>query len=185
MNAEEARYALEATAFSTLQEAQEITNVLEDTLAGARMGAANVSAELIEIFSEIVNNAAEHGVQVSARPAHAHVRFLPHRRSNAFDVVVVDEGPGIRETLTRNPKLDVPGADGEAVLLATQELVSGTADPTRGIGLWMTVTQMRRPGRKLWIHSGTGLLVTYGDAEPEARESEHRQGTVVRLTLPA
>ena len=49
----------------------------------------------------------------------------------------------------------------------------------------MTVTDMWKPGRKLLIHSGSGLLVMYGDAEPELREAEHRQGTMVRLTIPA
>ena len=110
---------------------------------------------------------------------------MPHRRGPAFDVVVVDAGPGIRETLARNPGLIVPDTDADAILLATQELVSGTGDPTRGIGLWMTVTEMRKPGRKLWLHSGTGLLTMYGANGPETREIEHRQGVMVRLTIPA
>ena len=94
----------------------------------------------------VVNNAAGHVIGPGDEPARAHVRFMPHRRGRAFDVVVADDGPGTRETLTRNPKLEVPGADGEAILLATQDLVSGTGDPTRGIGLWTTVTETRRQG---------------------------------------
>ena len=49
----------------------------------------------------------------------------------------------------------------------------------------MTVTEMRKPGRKLWIHSGSGLLTMYGAAGPELRDTEHRQGAMVRLTIPA
>ena len=49
----------------------------------------------------------------------------------------------------------------------------------------MTVTEMRKPGRKLWIQSGSGLLTMYGSAEPELREIEPRQGAMVRLTIPA
>ena len=75
--------------------------------------------------------------------------------------------------------------DAAAILLATQELVWGTGNPTRGIGLWMTATEMRKPGRKMLIHSGSGLLTMYGDGEPELREIEHRQGVLVRLTIPA
>ena len=132
-----------------------------------------------------MNNAAEHGVSRQEENAIAHVRFMPHRRGAALDVVVVaDQGPGIRETLARNPRLDVPEADAEAIRLATQELVSGTGNPVRGIGLWMTVTEMRKQGRKLWLHSGTGILTMYGDGEPELREIEHRQGVLVRLTMP-
>ena len=48
----------------------------------------------------------------------------------------------------------------------------------------MTVTEMRKPGRKVWIHSGSGLLTAYGDADPEVRETTFRQGVTVRLTIP-
>ena len=147
-------------AFGAMTEAQALTDTLEDNLSTLNLGAPNVRAEVAEIFSEIVNNAAEHGMTEAG--AQSHVRFMPHRRGSAFDVVVVDEGPGIRETLARNPGLIVPDTDADAILLATQELVSGTGDPTRGIGLWMTVTEMRKPGRKMLIHSGSGLLTMYG-----------------------
>ena len=169
-------------AFGAMAEAQALTDTLEDNLSTLNLGAPNVRAEVAEIFSEIVNNNAEHGMTEAG--AQSHVRFIPHRRGEAFDVVVVDEGPGIRETLARNPGLIVPDTDADAILLATQELVSGTGTPTRGIGLWMTVTEMRRPGRKLWLHSGTGLLTMYGEVEPEFREIEHRQGVMARLTVP-
>ena len=119
-------------AFGAMTEAQALTDTLEDNLAVLNRGAANGRPELVEIFSELVNNSAEHGMTEAG--AQAHVRFMPHRRGEAFDVVVVDEGPGIRETLARNPRLDVPQGDADAILLATQELVSGTGDPTRASG---------------------------------------------------
>ena len=183
MSTQDIRYALESTAFHGMQEAQELTDSLEDNLQILSMGAANVRPELVEIFSELVNNAAEHGITETG--ANVHVRFMPHRRGHAFDTVVADQGPGIRATLAGNPALPRPETDAEAIGLAIQELVSGTGIPTRGIGLWMTATEMRKPGRKLLIHSGTGLLVMYGDAAPEITETERRQGTMVRLTIPA
>ena len=67
---------------------------LEQDLDRLGLGAPNIRPELVEIFSEIVNNNAEHGASSTA--AHAHVRYLPHRHGEAFDVVIVDEGPGIR-----------------------------------------------------------------------------------------
>ena len=182
MGSEQATYALEPTAFSTMQEAQELTDCLEENLGSMDSGTLNARAELVEIFSELVNNAAEHGM--SDDGVTAHVRFMPHRRGHAFDVVVADSGPGIRATLERNPTIPQPETDAEAIGLATQELVSGTGDPTRGLGLWMTVTEMRKPGRKLWLHSGTGLMTMYGDAAPELREIERRQGVLARLTIP-
>ena len=93
--------------------------------------------------------------------------------------------PGIRVTLERNPELPTAETDSEAIGLAVQELVSGTGAPNRGIGLWMTVTEMRKPGRRLMLHSCAGLLTMYGDNELEMREIERRQGVVVRLTIPA
>lgn len=183
MSGEETQYALEPRAFRSMQAAQELTDVLEENLATANLGAANIRVELVEIFSEIVNNAAEHGMTENG--ASAHVRYMPHRRGHAFDVVVADEGPGIRDTLGNNPGILLPDTDAEAISLATQELVSGTGDPTRGLGLWMTVTEMRKPGRKLWIHSCSGLLTMYGDQEPGFQEIERRQGVMIRLTMPS
>ena len=110
---------------------------------------------------------------------------MPHRKGHAIDVVVADSGIGIRTALANNRSLKQPATDEDAIALAVQELVSGTGSPTRGIGLWMTVTEMRKPSRKLWIQSGSGLLTTYGEAEPELRKTQHRQGTMVRLTIPA
>ena len=180
---EETQYALEPTTFHSMREAQELAGILEENLRDRGMGAANVRPELVEVFSELVNNAAEHGM--TEEGAHAHVRYVPHRRGRAFDMVVADSGPGIRATLEENPEIPRPETDAGAIGLAVQELVSGTGTPTRGIGLWMTVTEMRKPGRKLWIHSGSGLLTMYGAAGPELRETEHRQGAMVRLTIPA
>ena len=161
-------------AFGAVTEAQALTDTLEDNLADLNRGTANLRPELAELFTISLNNSAEHGVTEGSASAIAHVRFMPHRRGEAFDVVVVDEGPGIRETLARNPGLIVPDTDADAILLAT-----------RGIGLWMTVTEMRKPGRTLWLHSGTGFLTMYGANGPETREIEHRQGVLARLTIPA
>ena len=185
MNANETEYALEPTTFHSMQEAQELANTLEENLRDRRMGAANVRPELVEMFSELANNAAEHGMTPDGGRAHAHVRYIPHRRGRAFDVVIADSGPGIRATLARNPEIPQPETDADAIGLAVQELVSGTGIPTRGIGLWMTLTEMRKPGRKLWVQSCSGLLAMYGAAGPEMRETEHRQGAMARLTIPA
>ncbi len=175
-------YALEPAVFHSMREAQKLTDELEDSLSDRNLGSPNVRPELVEIFSEIVNNAAEHGM--SEAGAHAHVRFMPHRRGSAYDAVIVDSGAGIRATLMQNPNLPRVENDAQAIEMATRELFSGTGDPTRGLGLWMIVTEMRKPGRKLWIHSGTGILTMYGDQEPGFREIERRRGVMVRLTVP-
>ena len=91
-------------------------------------------------------------------------------------------------TLARNPELPPTGSDPEAIALAIQGLTSGTGTPTRGTRLRIIVAEMRMPGHKLLIHSGTGLLTMYGTAEQEITETELRQGTMIRAKtgkLPA
>ena len=80
------------------------------------MGAANIRPLVVEIFSELVNSAAEHGMS----EAGAHVRFMPHRRGKAFDAVIADPRPGIRATLSRNPELPETESGRDAIGLAVQ-----------------------------------------------------------------
>ena len=69
--------------------------------------------------------------------------------------------------------------------MAVQELVSGTGVPTGGNGLWKVATEMGKSGRKLLIHSSSGLLIMYGSAEPELRDIGNRRATLVKMTIPA
>ena len=155
-----------------MREAQDLTKALIENLQDWRMDASSFNADLVALFSELVNNAAEHGM--SEQGAHVHVRYMPPRKGHAFDVVVVDSGQGIRASLARNPELPKPETDAEAVGLAVQELVSGTGIPTRGTGLWMTATEMRKPGRRMSIHSGSSLMTMYGQ---RSRNPRNRRAT--------
>ena len=143
--------------------------------------AANIKPQVVEMFSKMVNNAAEHGM--SDTGAHCHVRLMPHRKGLALDSVITDRGPGIRATLERNPDLQVE-SDEQALRLAVQELTSGTGNPTRGIGLWTTFLECQKPGRKLQVHSGTGRLTVYGPDSVEFSTTLEHQGTTVRFTIP-
>ncbi len=131
MNTEDIEHALEPTTFHSMRDAQELSDILEENFEARGMGAANVRPEIVEILSELVNNAAEH--EMTEAGAHAHIRFMPHHRGHAFDAVIADSGPGIRATLAGNPGLTQPATDAEAIGLAVQELVSGTGIPTRSL----------------------------------------------------
>ena len=98
--------------------------------------------------------------------------------------MVVNSGPGIRPNIAQNPGLPTAESDIDAIALAVQGPASETATPTRGNQLSNKVAEMRRPGRKLIIHSSTPLLVMYGAAASEITELEFRRGTVVRATIP-
>ena len=62
--------------------------------------------------------------------------------------------------------------DAHAIGLAFRSWSPGRA--TRGIGLWMTVTEMRKPGRKLWLHSGSGS--PYMVRRPSPRSGRRNTG---------
>ena len=62
MNTNESEYALEPTTFRSMQEAQELTDTLEENLHDQAMGNPSIRPELVEMFSQLVNNAAEHGM---------------------------------------------------------------------------------------------------------------------------
>ena len=178
---DETTYILEPTSFHSMREAQVLTDQLEQNLSHLSNVAANIKPQVVEMFSEMVNNAAEHGM--SDTGAHCHVRLMPHRKGLALDSVITDRGPGIRATLERNPNLQVE-SDEQALRLAVQELTSGTGNPTRGIGLWTTFLECQKPGRKLQVHSGTGRLTVYGPDSVEFSTAPEHQGTTARFTIP-
>ena len=61
MHTEDAGYALDPTTFRSMLEARVLTDLLKENLQYRSMGAATVRAELMEVFSELVNNAAVKG----------------------------------------------------------------------------------------------------------------------------
>ena len=88
---DENTYILEPAEFHSMTEAQVLTDQLEQSLSNLSNVAANIKPQVVEMFSEIVNNAAEHGM--SDAGAHCHVRLMPHRRGLALDSVITDRGP--------------------------------------------------------------------------------------------
>ena len=120
MNAE-LLYALQPITFRSMAEAQEITNQLEDNLANQNLGGSNIRPEVVEIFSELVNNAAEHSISNEGEEegASAPVRFMSHGRGRAFDIAVSDSCPTIRTALERTPGLHVE-SDVHALRLAVK-----------------------------------------------------------------
>ena len=175
-------YLIPPTTFHSMREAQELANTFEQNLAAQHPEAASISGTAVETLSELLNNAAEHGMTDDG--AHCHVRVMPHRMGQCLDIVVADSGPGIRARMTRNPNLPNTESDAEAIAMAVQGLITGTGTLARGIRLKTIAAEMRQPGHKLLIHSGAGLLTMYGTAEPEGTGTTFRQGTLVRATIP-
>ena len=55
MSTQDIQYALDPTTFRSMREAQELADTLEENLPTRGMGAANMRLELVEIFSELLN----------------------------------------------------------------------------------------------------------------------------------
>lgn len=107
------------------------------------------------------------------------------REGQRFVCGVADGGVGIRHSLEQNPELRerVP-YDWVAVELAVRERVTGTGEKTRGIGLYGVAEDMRKPGRRLIIHSGIGSLEISEDVEVRAGRVTLFPGTLTYASLP-
>lgn len=172
---------LPVTRFDGLREAAELTNRVEDSLYSSGLGSASVHPLVCELFSELVNNAAEHSE--SSIGAYGFVQFHSSGENRRFMCGVADGGIGIRQSIERNPGLEHFGYEWSSIELATKELISGTASRTRGIGLFSVFEEMRLPGRELVIHSGKGLLDKREDSQLRIIKANTFPGTMVYFSV--
>ena len=174
---------LPLTGFSSLSEAAELTNRVEDSLFNLGLGSSNIHPIVCETFSELANNAAEHSE--SSIGAYGFVRFYSSGQGQRFGCGVADGGIGIRQSLQRNATLAHSGYEWSTIELATKELVSGTPYRTRGISLFSVFDEMRSPGRELVIHSGKGILTMSEDSQIRMIRANLFPGTLVYVSVPA
>lgn len=174
---------LPLTRFDSLREAAELTNKVEDSLHDLGSGSANIRPLVSELFSELVNNAAEHSQ--SRIGAYGFVQFYLSGPNRRFICGVADGGIGIGQSLGRNLTHEHTGYEWSAIELATKELVSGTSSSTRGIGLFSVFEEMRLHGRELVIHSGKGILTKSADSQIRMIRANLFPGTLVHFSLPA
>ena len=173
---------LPLTRFESLAEAAELTNRVEYSLYTSGLGAANIHPIVCELFSELVNNAAEHSE--SSIGSYALIRFFSYGEERRFVCGVADGGVGIQEALEQNASLEHSGYEWSAIELATKELVSGTSSRTRGIGLFSVLEEMRPPGRELLIHSGRGVITVSEDSQIRMVRANLFPGTLVYFSIP-
>ena len=174
---------LPLTRFTSTTEAEDLTNQIHFSLSGSRQGSASIYHVIYETFSELANNAAEH----SASPIGAYglALFDPPESSGRLVCGVADGGIGVRTSLLRNPlHADHGHYEWSAMERATEELVSGSLDPYRGIGLYETVEKSRIPGRELVIHSGNGIIVKGRKLSTRISGANLFPGTMVSISIP-
>jgi hypothetical protein len=175
---------LPITYFQTTQDASGVANAAFARLQSAGIGAANLTSVVTELFSELALNAAQHSV--SEIGAFGCVQFAEYETGPRFTCTVADGGIGVYESLRKNEALrSRVSYDWDALELAVRERVSGTGDPHRGIGLYGVSEDVRRPGRSLLLHSGTGSLEITEELESAARRTRLFPGTLAFLSIPA
>lgn len=181
---EDPQVVLPLTRFQSEFDVHQLANSIIDKLAASGIGAAQLYPLVTEVFAELANNAVQHSG--SSMGAFGLVQFYGAEAGQRFVCVVADGGIGIRRSLERNPQLRnrVP-YDWVAIELATRERVSGSGDPTRGIGLYGVSEDMRKAGRQLIIHSGIGALTINEDVESEARRATLFPGTIASVSITA
>ena len=163
--------------------AEALTDQLHVSLSSFRQVSGNVVPEVVETFSELANNAAEHsGSEIGAFGL---VQFVSSGEDRHFTISVADGGVGIRESLERNPRhRENYGFEWVAIRRATGELVSGTLNTNRGIGLFSTYDESQRPGRELIIHSGRGIIDLSDNSQARMVQSGLFPGTLVSVSMP-
>lgn len=143
---------------------------------------------ICSVLSEICANAAEHGRSsfgaYAAVQAYHHIVSGARRRGEEVLIAIADGGPGVRETLSRNPKYaDHTETDNDAIRHALQMGVSGTGELGRGGGLALVAQISGRSGGSLSLRSGTGRVTAYEDRK-NSRNVPFFPGTFVRVSLP-
>ena len=174
---------LPLTRFSSTTEAEDLTNRIHYSLSESRQGSASVFHVIYETFSELANNAAEHSK--SPIGADGLVLLDTPENSNGLVFGVAEGGIGIQTSLMHNPlHADYGHYEWSAMERATMELVSGTLDQYRGIGLFETVERARIPGRELIIHSGTGIFSKGEKLTTRITSTRLFPGTMVYISIP-
>ncbi|MBI3954291.1 MAG: hypothetical protein HY330_07240 [Chloroflexi bacterium] len=171
------------TGFHTEPQVEELANNALEALTSSGLGAVNLHPLVSELFAELALNAVQHAD--SPIGAYGFIQFYQFEAGRRFVCGVADGGIGIRRSLERNPALrDRVPYDWVAIELAVRERISGTGDPTRGIGLYGVSEDMRRDGRQLIIHSGSGALQISEEIESEAKRVTLFPGTLAYASIP-
>ncbi len=173
---------LPITRFETTADASDVTNRAFARLQSAGVGAVNLTSVVTELFSELALNAVQHGE--SEVGGFGCVQFYEFEGGSRFTCTVADGGIGVFASLCKNEAhRSRVSYDWDALELAVRERVSGTGDPTRGIGLYGVSEDVRQPGSSLLLHSGLGSYKIDENLESAARRTRLFPGTLAFLSI--
>ncbi len=177
------RLILPLTDLESEYQVEKVANDVIDGLTGSGLGASNIYQVVADAFAELALNAVQHSE--SEVGAFGYIQYRESANGPRFICAVADGGIGIRRSLERNPALlaRVP-YDWVAIEVAMQERVSGTQDPTRGMGLFSVVEEVRKAQRQLLIQSGIGVLQIGEELQSQARRTKLFPGTLAYASIP-
>ncbi|MCE2465169.1 MAG: hypothetical protein J4G01_03685 [Dehalococcoidia bacterium] len=180
---DQARLILPLTDFESESSVEKVANDVVLELIDSGLGAPNIHPVVADTFSELALNAVQHSE--SNVGAFGYIQYHESVKVRRFICAVADGGIGIRRSLEQNPGLRarVP-YDWVAIELAMQERVSGTQDPTRGMGLFGVAEEVRKAQRQLLIHSGIGALRIEEELQSRAWRTKLFPGTLAYASIP-
>lgn len=131
---------------------------------------AGLTPRLVVNLSEVITNALSH----AESPIDCIVVGQGFPKTDKVDVAVLDLGLTIKGHLSRNPEYEGIGSHEKAIMLATEEGVTGTpagkrnprGDPNSGVGLYELRSYCERGHGELTILSGDCFVTFKGDQAP-------------------
>jgi anti-sigma regulatory factor (Ser/Thr protein kinase) len=128
---------------------------------------SSTKASLKTCVNEVIENVFYH----AKSGVDALVAVQVYEKKNITELVIADTGRGIRAALSERPEYARQATgDCAAIRLAIRKNVTTTADPKRGIGLWVASELVRRNGGRMLIlsHDGGVDITEHGVEDVEA-----------------
>ncbi len=148
-----------------------LTDALVESCQTDQVARAAVLVCLEEVTENVIHHAqAEHGFGAAQG----------WRKTQQFEIGIVDLGRGVRASLTANPEYADIADDASAISTALGARVTATPERNSGVGLYITKMLLAANGGSLLVRSGNGAV--YSGATNEVRtEAESMPGTLVAL----
>ena len=169
--------------FETEYEVEEAVNEADLTLMESGLSTPDIYSTVTNAFAELALNAVQHSE--SEVGAFGYIQFYKSRKGPRFVCAVADGGIGIRSSLEQNPNLrSLVLDDWTAIDVAMRERVSGTREPTRGMGLFSVAEDVRKANRQLVVQSGLGTMRIDEGAQGQSRRTKLFPGTLAYASIP-
>ncbi len=161
--------------FSDDNDYWKVSRSLSDALGESCSTDEVARAAVLVCLTEVTENVIHH-----AAADHGFGAAQGWRKSNEFEIGIVDLGRGVRASLTTNPDYADIAGDASAIATALMPRVTATPERNSGIGLYITRRLLAANGGSLLVRSGYGAVYS-GSSEEVRTEPEFLPGTLVSL----